>query len=808
MNWKSGAIVICDRDYFPLLFSYRQTHPHDAFKIWDPESFLDKAMFRYEGNPYPALLRLGYGLGQTKKVLRLLRRCDHEQNEKLNQAFDALPKECVAVDPTGEYELKRSHLYFLEMDEDIELHRIAKDKGYPFDDISLSDLGIEKVNEPGSFQNPILFRNKFEQFHYVFSSIREQMARKDNPLSQEDIRIQTKDGGDAFYLRLFGDLYGIKVHLPSLTPLRSKSGVSALISALFARKTMVLTEEEGQTEEGKTIQSIIDEYELTKLPFHAAYACLLEASQSKKERIEDDGSGIPCGNESVFIPKKEVYLTCFQHGVFYKVYADDDVLPDATLVRLGLNPSYVKTQLEHRKKKNYLLYTHLALISRVKEHLDEKIYDSQLMGELCLTWAEQGKDHAQVFTPAGKRIMDAAFYDAHFVTSPRKDYRTYDSRFQGIQGYRYEPKKNHYSITHIDKYMSCPYAFYLGTVLPIPVGEARYAHCGTMAHKVLEDVYLGNYDLDEAVRLGREEYKKHLEGDGIAFSAYDAVLMDVTEAAIRRNAPLMRKQRDHAHIVDAKSEYGVTWSYGPYTFHGFVDNIILFGDDHHRYYVVNDYKTGAEKFRPYEAFLGRNLQLPSYAYALKNGKFAQTEPAKFAGMGIKTIMFGGLTSFAKDKFLQAKVARKALATNGIYLQDEDFWRLGDNTAFHEKKDAKTKQTVMVCDSSGEYLSSAGKYTFDASSSGEGHVSLIPDARPYSVKELLEDAEKATIRVIEDIHAGKFPIAPTSEDLRQHPSSDNIACRYCTFKNICYRVLARDQKDLAKEVADHFAAPEE
>ena len=38
-----------------------------------------------------------------------------------------------------------------------------------------------------------------------------------------------------------------------------------------------------------------------------------------------------------------IYITNFQHDDFYKEFDDNNLLPDAELERVGVNPSYIKT---------------------------------------------------------------------------------------------------------------------------------------------------------------------------------------------------------------------------------------------------------------------------------------------------------------------------------------------------------------------------------------------------------------------------------------------------------------------------------
>lgn len=806
MEFGKNPIIVADRDYFPLLFSLRTSRPDLAFKLLTPDELIDRLTFSYRGNVIKTLLPLGLDYVKAKKYLRLLRLIPDAPELKVYR--DALPEGGMEKDPLGDYELSQGDVYLLEMPEDIELHSLSKKNGHPFQDISLRDLGLEPVLKEGEAPKVMLFQNKYAQFSYLFSSLRKRMVQEG--LDPSGVRIHVKDDGDAFYLRLLGELYGIKVDVCLSRPLFAKHDISLLVSSLHRRGSLILKEEEKTTPEGGIIAGIIDEYALDKIPFPIGYASLVEILQAKKETEERGGAGINASSAFAFTPNQEVYLTCFQNGPFHNVYADEDVFDDKTLVALGVNPSYVKTQLEKRKKWNYLSYHRFALISRVKEHLDEKIYDSQFFEERKWKYVMGPDTETPVglYTSKAAKAFHMGVYDHHFVTAPQGEFHSYDSSFKKIDGYKVE--KGHWSITNLEKYVDCPYRYYLSTVLPQASYDMRPAFAGSMIHAALEGIFDPGYDLEQAIAKGRIVYDEAREKEKEPALPYDEICKDLTAGNLRVYARLIREQAEHAKVLSSQSEYRVQWTYkdegGAYVFYGSVDSIVEVGDATHRYYYVNDFKTGLEKFRAYEAFLGRSTQLPSYVYALRNGVYQKDKGGLFAGMGVKTVAFPKFSScFNKGGVFTLKQGRKNLATHGVFLQDEAFWEMADDTAFSEKKGAKKNDPpIRVCNAKGDYLD-PGKATFG--SDGSGSLSMMPNGRPYSLDELLEDTEKACLEAIHKIEKGEFPIAPTMDDLSKKVDAQNLTCRYCAFKDVCYRNLSRDKKDLSLTVAKHFASEE-
>ena len=801
MDFRKNPIIVADRDYFPLLFSFRREHPEIAFKLLGVEGLIDRASISFPGNPIKYLLPLGMDYAKAKKYLRLLRLFPN--SEELSKIRAALPEEEIATDPLGEYELSRASIYLLEMKEDIEIHTLLKRKGYEAIDLTLEELGLTRH----LLEKPVvtLFQNKYTQYTYLFSTLRKRLL--DGEIKPSDVRIQIANGNDAFFLRLVGSLFGIKVDCPVGSDLTMNPKVSSLLA--FMQQKGALEMPEGDEPEAKVVRESIKEYGLIDLPFPIAYASLTEILQARKEVEKSDGEGILCSDRYVFAPESEIYLTCLQNGPFYKVYADDDVFDDATLVKMGANPSYVKTELERRKKLNFLRYHRFALLSRVKEHLADKIYASQFQVEG--EWPEvSGPGYMEptgVHTSASSRLFGMNVYDKNFVQSPQGVYRSYDSRYKGIDGYHVE--KDHWSITKLKEYVPCPYKYYLDTVLPKASRDMRPAYAGTMVHKALEKIYDADFDLEKAILEGKAAYAEQREKEGEVETPYDLVLLEVIAEDVRAYAPLIREQREHMNLIASFAELNVRWTYadekGSYLFKGKVDNVLLLGDETGRYFVVNDYKTGAEVFRPYEAFLGHSIQLPAYADALIHGDFAANQGGIFAGMGIKTVLFPSFaTAFNNDGDLSRKTARKSLSSHGVFLNDDHFWSLGDDTAFKEKVDKKSGETIRECKSTGEYFS-CGPYTFGRD--GAGNLAGLKNAAPYSLDELLEDTKKACLDIIHRIEKGLFPIAPSAQDLSNSPKTDRLTCSFCGYKDVCYRNPLRDMADYSAKVRLKFLKEE-
>lgn len=801
MNLGNRAIVIVDRDYFPLLYRFRADHPEIFFRLLTPEDVRSRLGINFASSPIPSLLRCGLDYDSAKKWMRILGYGAHESNPQAKAYFEAIPEELIQTDPLGVYELSNADLYLLELSEDIQTRNLLSRHGLSAKDISLLDLGIEPVTDLNHLE-VTLFQNKYEQFDAVFSLLRQRYLLKQKEkgiVKADDVRLFVQDEADAFYLSLMGKEFGIPVQAEVSSPAYAEPGVSALCDAFHARQSLSLTQEEQETESGKLLADTIAEFGLSDLPFESGYLSLFEILHARKVRHTLSENGVIASSSCVFSPEKEIFLTCLQHGLFYNVYSDDDVLSDEALLALGLNPSYVKTQLERRKKRNYLAYHRFALLSRVKQHLDEKIHPSGFAEEYG--WKKVAPSFTGTYHSLSSKNRVMTEIDRVFYTKPIGEYRGYDSSFKGIEGYRYG--KSSFSITALKNYRHCPYQFYLNTVLPPAKNDSRSRLVGVMVHRALENIYARDYDMEEALAQSKITYFAEREKLQIDPSPFDEVLVEATKVSLRRLLPLVESQKNVATISEQWSEEWFDFTLqdekGQYPFRGAIDNILRFEAGSAHYLVINDYKSGNERFHPYECFLGASTQLPLYYYALTQGKqsrypksepLLQRFPSVFAGMGIKPVAFKSLLTLFKDGvMLHLDVGYKSLASSGAFTNDPGFWTASDPT--YKATNTSTNGRYFL----------AGKTTF--APDGTGNLSGLPNGKPYCLEELINDAIQGTLDVIHAILDGDFPIAPASSDLREVPTPRNIACTYCPYRDICYRNLARDAKDYSKAIKEKF-----
>lgn len=784
-------IVVADRCLFPFIYELKDRNPDFCFDLIDADQLLNLVSFDFVNPIIPELLIKGFSYPNAKRYSLLLRMGLADKNEEAKSFLNSLGPTGIKRDPLGVYELTLGQVYFLEMEEDIELHRLAKEAGASIQDIRLGDLGIE-MGKPN--RESLLFTNKFEQFAHIFALIRKKLLL--DPTYAKKCYIQISGLADVFYARQIGTLFGVETYYRYRAPLLGKEEYRSIYQDLCERKSLSFKPSPQNLLEAETVFGLIKEYRLGELDVESALARLYEILSSSFVNEQIGDRGILLSDSFSVQTHKEVYLTCFQDGPFYKRFADDDLFSDKDLSSMGFNPSYVKTALEKRKKGLLLNYANLVLVSRVKEHLSDIIYDSPFKKELgyserAVTSVEPNGTFTSSFFP----LVRGTALDASFYPLPMEELKSYDSRFKGIPNYR-PPEKTTFSVTNLESYPNCPYAYYLRTVLPENDFDRTAMNLGIMLHKVLEDIEKDDYDYDASFAKGTDAYAAQMAKYHQSVGPREELLFAVAKENFKRTVAILRSSKAHSKLAYSYSELRLEWSLNDgtntYRFTGIADKVSVYKDGAKTFYVVTDYKTGKENFMPYASFLGLSTQLPLYAYAIKNGGAKKDIEGIFAGIGLQHVYPNSLKSaFAEKNTFAMKNGYNTLGLDGVYLNNPDFWRVFDDTVFDGDGELKEYNG---------YYAHPGDKTFDAS--GKGFLSGISKGRPYSLQELMDDAVKGTLETIHHIQKGEFPIAPSPRDPNEKVSPDSV-CRYCTYKDVCYRNLARDARELVGTVKEYF-----
>ena len=800
--YENKNIVVADFDYQAALFLFKNKHPDLDIKIISRHELINKVSYSFAKDPIPFLMQEGIGYKKAKKYLDIILTADVSKNKELTDLFNKLNDNGYLVkDEYGLYELKGSHIFLFEMEQDIAIQEFLKRNALAYSFLRLEGLDLYKNNAYIS-PNIIYFENKMTQFFYIFSWVRDKA--RDNPNQKQRIIINGDE--DIFYVKIMSELFHIPVCYVEERPLISIKSVRAKINKIYNSKAFEFTEEELEDQDIKALKELIEYYGLDKGDFLFSYANLLEIVASKNTRIPVGEGGVVISNKFVFDPSFFTYVTNFNSDAFYKIYADDNVLSDAELKEVGYNTSYTKTAIERRNKINFLRHNNVAVISRVERHLGDKIFDSPLLNEIWKDKKIKYEDDLEMptFTTQAAFLYSSTILNKSGIKFDSNVFNAYDPSFKGLHSGE-DFRRSTWSVTGLESFINCPFKYYLTKLIPLDKNDYSKRFIGTAIHKVFEKFNHIDYVFEDALKEGEEAYFKEFEKVGITPTPRDKALLEISQAWLRRFMKTYQKVQgvtNFAKPVEDDYEKSIQFyledeNNETYNFYGKIDKIVISESNGHKYYSIIDYKTGMEDFNPLEVFLGKSIQLPLYYYAIENNiqPSQYTQDGEFGGFYIQHVFFSTIKSALKD-VNKPTLSEKRLAQQsrlaGINKDSVSYIASIDRSAF--KDDGSLKSN------GGDLLQL--KHQFKENDTDEiiikdGGIGLSR----YNLDDLVDDAKHAAINAIHRICEADFIIKPTSYSLLEFDATKTV-CNNCPYRRVCYRSKL-DVKDYKKDVLKHF-----
>lgn len=774
-------LFVIDKDYYPLLFKYKNENPSINIKIIAKNSLIEKLGYSYSKDPVPYLItkkRLNYD--KAKKMANLLRLLYKAENSPLKELETEL-KDYLTIDEYGEVELSSYKIYLFEMDEDISYQTLLTNHHLPYEFLHLSDLDIKKTDCVNT-QEVIYFSDKFAQFCHIFSDIRQKII--EDPSLIKRLKILIKDNNDLFYINTLAKLFGIEIYTQNSAPLLSDPGINKLLKLIYTTKSFVIN---GEDKDSVTLKDLINQYQLDELDdFDFAFANLVEILSSNSFDIPSNDKGILVSSSFIFNPDDITYITNFEYGSFYREFSDNDIFNDSLLREYKLTTSYQRTSLEHRKKVNFLNYSNFILLSRVKQHLKDHIYDSQLISSGDFDFKGRIKEEEQayevnlngLYTTEAMYLERAHRFDQRRFMGKPTYYKSYDHSFKPFNANELMDK-GVWSVTDLEKYSQCPFKYYMSKLIP-SLGDMHAAYKGTFVHSFLEDFFHPDFDFEVSFNRAKKAYIKSMENNNEVFSDKEEVWLQLYYHWLKQITPSLLKVKETMNLVPESkdSEIRIDFTIDKYTFKGYVDKVIYTQSDDKLYYSIIDYKTGSEEFVPESVPSGQSIQLPIYYSVLSENGLVKGE---FGGFYIQHPFFKSIKKAFVDtgKFGEKYLLKNSRYT-GVCKNDEDYIKSFDPTALEKQSDAK-------------FL--LRKYSFNqVDDDSLLYTDKNINVNHYSVNDIVEEAKLAAVETIEKILNNEFAIAPSSMEINKPLKLDNLWCKYCAYQDICFVNKKTDAKD--------------
>lgn len=796
---KQKLLFVVDKDYYPLILSYKNKHLQLNIKIVNRNGLIDKAGYRFKEDPLPYLIKKGFEYSKAKRYLNIIKTLRGYQGETFQDLLSDL-KDYLVIDEYGLLELSRYQIYLLEMDEDNDIKSLLERLSIPYQLLHLSDL---EIKETDSLHNSkiVYFSNKFAQIGHIFSDIRQKI--KEDVSIKERIKILVKDDADAFYIYTIAKLFDIDVYSIDEVPVLANPSITEAVNRIYQNRSFEGLED---NEDLELLNNLIKQYQLDELDdFDYAYLNLLEILSSQKEHIQHGDRGIVITTSYVLSPDDVWYITNFEYGCFYKEFSDNNVLSDSELRDLGLTTSFNKTALDERKKANFLRYNRIELLSRVKQHQSDSIYDSQFMDK-DLKKKVITKDKAVELNLSGEYtspmdlLMSAHQYDQHYYYKKNGEYRSYDHSYKGVKANSLMEKER-WSVTNLERYYDCPFKYLYDALIPLP-SDLHHAYRGTFIHALLECFMHDKYDFDVEFGKAKQAYLKHMKDNHEEFGPKEETWLEMYKYWLRSIVSSMRRIKDHSDIINVLKDFElpVEFEIEGYNFKGYIDKIVYTNDGTNKFYTIVDYKTGSEDYDDMALAVGKSIQLPLYYYALENfkNKHDYVDDYTFGGFLIQHPYFKTVKQAYVDtnKFSEGRLLYQT-KYKGINLASYEYAHSFDHTV---EEGSTTQKGVFL----------TGKLTFNQPDDDSTLLSKPPKGlEKFNLNDVVELSKKTAVKIIRAIINNEFDVAPSQFEISKPVKKiDRIKCAYCSHRDICYVNPIEDVKDYSQYIKKTLLGKEE
>ena len=481
-----------------------------------------------------------------------------------------------------------------------------------------------------------------------------------------------------------------------------------------------------------------------------------------------------------FLDDEYIFVLGFNQDVLPKNYKDIEYISDKEKDEVKM----YSTDYLNKREKDTTIY----LLSKIKNlYLSYKLtspfesfYRSSLIDELNLKVISDYKTTYK-YSNFYNKLLLGEMLDRYNLYGEKDDslnklfntysipYNTYNNKFTGINNDAYltnlaYPLKVSY--TSLNTYNECAFKYYLKNVLKIEEFESTFpAFIGSLYHEILSLYKKNNFDLDT-------EFNNYLEKRELSLK--EKLLLVRIKKDLIKFIEVLKKQEEYTTYKDELYEKKVEIDLNKKVsvkFIGFIDKIMYYKNIEDTYFSIVDYKTGTIDTHIEPMKYGLHMQLPVYLYLIHYGR-CFTNPI-FTGIYYQNILFNYPT-WSKDleKELKDRYLLKGYSTDDINVL--------------EKFDSTYKDSELI--KSMSYSDEKGFNRF---------TKIIDNDTMYN---LIKFTKNEIDTKVDKILEGDFSINPKVYDKES-------ACRYCTFKDICF-MKEKDYKYLDKVEDLDFLGGEE
>lgn len=472
-----------------------------------------------------------------------------------------------------------------------------------------------------------------------------------------------------------------------------------------------------------------------------------------------------------------VFLVNFNAGVIPVNKKDEDYLNDTIKRQIGISDSVDANKKMTERIRNRIMYSKNLTVTYSTRDLSSELYisnayDESLFEESTPTFSFEHSDgyNKKVLLKArdenkkyGTTSDELKMLISHYPDEP---YDTYDNSFKGIDNNKlkeYLQNKLTLSYSSMNDFYKCSFKYYLSYILKLDNFEDSFATAtGSIFHEVLSKCFTESFDFQSA-------WETAIEHQNFEFKEMEKFYLELLKEELLFIISNIKDQLNYTGLDSALFEQKITVPLdenGDIIFKGFVDKILYNSQGETKVAAIIDYKTGHPKLNLDGLIHGLDMQLPIYAFLLKN--FESFKDVSIGGFYLQQIL-----NNEKDPIKKAN----ALKLQGYSNSNPRILKVVDKTY----EDSQIIKSLKM-----------GKDKFYNYAKVLGDKEI--DEMIHIVEEKIRDAAREILK-------GNFTVDPKEIE------GDNVGCLYCHYKDICY-VKNKDIKKLPKRKKEEFLGGDE
>ena len=471
-------------------------------------------------------------------------------------------------------------------------------------------------------------------------------------------------------------------------------------------------------------------------------------------------------NEYPFNDENYVFLLNFNQNAIPVTYKDEDFIPDRLKENIFLDTSSKLNKLERECTiKNILGIKNLTITYKLTTSFD-KFYPSNLIDDLGFKVEKEDIDVKKSYSDLAMKTRTSLLIDDYlktgvttndlkFLYSNYNDsltYFSYDNNYHKVNKdnfLKFINNKFNLSYSSMDNYYHCPFRYYLTNVLRLDIYEENFiTYLGSLFHYCLEKGLVGDQNVEELVH-------EFIQNEGKELSLKEKFLIKNIIPNINDALNFIKDELEHSNLknmlFEKEIEIDKSRDNVDVVFKGFVDKI-LYNDDKSVAAIV-DYKTGKTDINLNNVNNGLGMQLPIYVYLLKHTE--ELKNAFIAGFYLEQVLHNKESIDYKHSLKQIK--NNELKLYGYSNSNPDILEEFDKT-FNNSGYIKS----MKLNQDGSFNS---------------YAKVLSNEK---IDNLVKYTDKVIDNAIDKIIACEFDIAP------RKTSKENLGCKYCKFKDICFK----------------------